>query len=472
MAMKQPLHAFKSRIRPASSHKATRGAMQDAAHENPDCEIFRDRHHFEPPDHLLAEIAKGNVVIFAGAGISTEARGLFPLTFYDEIRQELRLGQKNTPAFPRLMSLYCEQPDGRRKLLEAIRNRFYYASSFPELLHRATSFHREISTLFYVGTYVTTNWDDYFEKYCGATPFVTPEDFALWGVNGRKVFKIHGSVSNYGSIIATEEDYRRARTQLERGALGSALKVLLATKTLLYVGYSFSDHDFASIQRYIARELRRVAPAAYIVSLDKASDQKFRQLRLTPIFTDATYFVQVIKRHLEKDGHLLPDSRLAGISQILTRVHREHHRLCEQLQPQRTPQVVITAAYQDGLLHAFDRMLAMAHTGQYSHTCEIVSQATKYERIIKDNLRRHQYIDAAYAQGYFNGITYLLLDDRRRKTLPLYFGFGLPEMHTLAEYKRALAGRRGHPNAAASYAKRIVTDNLGPKNLLHHTPFL
>jgi hypothetical protein len=45
-------------------------------------------------------------------------------------------------------------------------------------------------------------------------------------------------------------------------------------------------------------------------------------------------------------------------------------------------------------------------------------------------------------------------------------------MHTLAEYKRALAGRRGHPNAAASYAKRIVTDNLGPKNLLHHTPFL
>ena len=26
---------------------------------------------------------------------------------------------------------------------------------------------------------ITTNWDDYFEKECGATPYVSPEDFAL-----------------------------------------------------------------------------------------------------------------------------------------------------------------------------------------------------------------------------------------------------------------------------------------------------
>ena len=27
---------------------------------------------------------------------------------------------------------------------------------------------------------ITTNWDDFFERECGATPYVSPEDFALW----------------------------------------------------------------------------------------------------------------------------------------------------------------------------------------------------------------------------------------------------------------------------------------------------
>jgi hypothetical protein len=70
---------------------------------------------------------------------------------------------------------------------------------------------------------------------------VNAEDFAFWRTAGRKGFKLHGSVSNFGSIIATDDDYRRARRQLQRGALGAALKLMLAAKTIVYVGYSFSD---------------------------------------------------------------------------------------------------------------------------------------------------------------------------------------------------------------------------------------
>src|ERR1041384_4185495 len=100
-----------------------------------------------------------------------------------------------------------------------LRVAFHTLKRFPSCYVRQPGIHQEISTLFYIDTFVTTNWDDYFERYCGATPFATAEDFAFWNMPGRKVFKIHGSVSNYGSLVATDEDYRRARRQLERGSI-------------------------------------------------------------------------------------------------------------------------------------------------------------------------------------------------------------------------------------------------------------
>jgi hypothetical protein len=442
------------------------------AHEKTKCAFCSNFHQFEIPDHLLDQLKKGNVVIFAGAGISTETSSAFRCTFYDEIHAELRLDPKNKPPFPELMSMYCKRPDGRRDLLEELRTRFLYIAAFPELLSAATRFHQDISTLFYIDTFITTNWDDYFEKYCGAIPFVTAEDFAFWNVKGRKVFKIHGSVSNYGSIVATTEDYRRVRTQLERGALGSALKLLLATKTIVYVGYSFSDHDFLSIQRYIARELRSVTPVAYIVSLDNSAESRFRKLGLTPIFTDAGYFIHVLKKHLENDGCLLPDSRLDGIWQILARVKKEHKRLFEQFQIRRTPEIIYAAAYQDGLSHAFGRMLAMNHTGQYSHKCELSRQLRGYQKIYKDNLHRRRYEDVAYIEGYMNGILYLVLDDRDRNKIPLYFNFGASDLRTFHQYKIALARRHGRHKASLALAKRIVLKGLGPNDVFHHTPFI
>jgi hypothetical protein len=441
------------------------------AHTKTNCEFCRNFHQFEIPDHLLDQLKKGNLVVFAGAGISTETSMAFRFKFYDQIRAELRLAPKNTPPFPAMMGMYCKQPDGRRKLLEKLKNRFLYIEAFPELLRAATRFHREISTLFHVDTFVTTNWDDYFERYCGATPFVTAEDFAFWNMSGRKVFKIHGSVSNYGSLVVTDEDYRLARRQLERGAIGSALKLLLATKTILYVGYSLTDHDFLSIQRYIARELRGVAPAAYIVSLDKSAESRFRKLGLTPIFTDAAYFIHVLKKHLEKDGCLLPDSRFNGIPKILARVGHEHEQLFKHFELKQTPEILYAASYQDGLMHAFERMLAMAHTGQYSHHCELANQIRSYDKIKKDNLRRGRYDDVAYIEGYSNGLLYLPLDDKGRKGMPLYFNFGMPEMRTLKEFKKALASKRRH-KASLALAKKLVAKQVKYKDVLHHTPFI
>src|SRR5690606_30134800 len=120
------------------------------------------------------------------------------------------------------------------------------------------------------------NWDDYFERECNAIPIVTAEDFAFYNVEARKVFKIHGSISNYGSIVATSEDYTRCYKNLQTGIIGSFLKTILATKVVVFVGYSFSDFDFNKIYNYLKKEMGNILPHCYIVTLDKTFEEKFK----------------------------------------------------------------------------------------------------------------------------------------------------------------------------------------------------
>lgn len=93
----------------------------------------------------------------------------------------------------------------------------------------------QLGTLFPIDEIVTTNWDTYFEELCFATPIVEPHDYAYWNLPGRKVFKIHGSTNNVGSLVATEQDYAECYERLRTGLVGASLKHMLATKVLVFL---------------------------------------------------------------------------------------------------------------------------------------------------------------------------------------------------------------------------------------------
>jgi hypothetical protein len=437
------------------------------------CVLCREKRAFELPDHLLDELQNGRVVVFAGAGVSTETQTVFPFTLYQEVHSSLGLPEEIQLSFPSLMSKLCERPNGRRDLLQRIHKRLSYITAFQELYRTATRFHRELASLFYVQDIVTTNWDDYFERECGAIPLVVPEDFAFWDLPGRKVFKIHGSINNPGSIVATDKDYTEVHARLERGALGSALKLLLATKTIVYIGYSFTDQDFTTIKNYIMNELKDVAPKAYIVTLDLTSEERFKREGLHPIFTDATFFVSFIKKHLEGNGHYLADNRFDAIPEALDRVHREHEKLFASYRPIAKPEIVYCAAYQDGLAHAFERICDMRKTGEYSHRCEVIEKVQKYERICSDKLKARRYVDVAYIDGYINALIYLLLDGADRRMMPFFYVYGLADQPTsFTRFKHDIKQSSSAHKAACAHAKKIVARQLGPNDVIHHTPFL
>ncbi|MGA2787726.1 MAG: hypothetical protein ABSF60_09380 [Verrucomicrobiota bacterium] len=65
---------------------------------------------------------------------------------------------------------------------------------------------------------------------------------------------------------------------------------------------------------------------------------------------------------------------------------------------------------------------------------------------------------------------YLPLDDKGRRAIPLYFNFGMPEMRTLNEFKKALANKQRH-KASLALAKKLAKQ-AQYKDVLHHTPFI
>jgi len=437
-----------------------------------ECEICKLKISFELPPEIVDAYKEGNLVIFAGSGVSTESSGVFPLTFYQEIKDELNIPKEEKIRFSKLMTLYSSNPRTRKDLFQAIKNRIDYVKSFPELYARATEFHRELSTIPHLDEIFTTNWDDFFERECYATPIVTGEDFAvLQDTSGRKVFKLHGSIYNYGSIVATEKDYKKCYRRLSKGIIGAKLKILLMSKTLVFFGFSFDDEDFQRLYRLLKKEVGGLIPQSYVVTLDKQAKEKLSSLKInaTPIITSAAFFIQQFKTKLVEEKLMLPDEKFDGIYEALEKVMIEHGKTSIYYHKNH-PDSIYSLCYQDGLQHAFERMLATKSSGEYSCGTRVVNGIESYEHLIKERLHQRRYNDVAYFRGYQSGLMYLLLDEKDRALMPLYFLFKCEDITSFDQYKKLEKNAAKMHKAAHKLAEKRAK-GISKNLVYHHTPF-
>lgn len=161
--------------------------------ENPaesSCYKCKNNRDFILPDDLFEALVNNNLVIFAGAGVSTENTNVLPSSLYEDIIDELGYSLDKSLPFSKVMSDYCKKTGDRRELIERVRARIDYVVSFPELYEEAVAFHRQLARIPCIKEIVTTNWDDFFEIICHATPFVYEQDMAFWDKPVRKVLKL------------------------------------------------------------------------------------------------------------------------------------------------------------------------------------------------------------------------------------------------------------------------------------------
>ena len=423
----------------------------------------------------MDELLSGKVTIFAGAGISTEARSVLKYNFYESIAAETQHARPS-PSFPALMEEYCRQPNGRFKLLKKIKDRFDHIDSFPELNRSATHFHRELGTFFPIRNIITTNWDTYFEQFCNATPFISDPDLAFWEVATRRVLKIHGSITNLGSIVATTSDYKKCQRHLNSDVIGGLLKTILATQTVIFIGYSFSDSDFSSIYNFVKKQMNLLHKQAYVITPFAEDCEKFKAAGLIPIQTDGTFFFSHVKAHAVAKGVMLDDEIYDAASELLDIVLMEHGLLHKAIKAIDYPEVIFASSYQDGMMHALERAINLRGTGEYSHRCRITDVADAYLKLQKEKLHDGKYEDVAYIEGYINALTYLLTskEDRENVEIPVYFMFGIKShigslIEFVAELKRTPIAHK----AAHKRALRYLGSLSNPNSVeFHHPPWL
>jgi hypothetical protein len=437
-----------------------------------DCAFCGNDKDFVIPDHLLEAICNEDVVLFAGAGISTENRQHCQSTFYEEVQAEL--GFREPEPFPELMDRYCSQPDGRIKLLKKIKNRIDYFSSFPRFYYPMTRFHRALGPLHMLKDVVTTNWDDFFERECDIDAFTYDSDLVFWDASNRRLMKIHGSISNFGSIVATTADYRRSYNRLNKGPLGAHLKSLLARKTVVYVGYSLSDENYLRLLKNIARMMGTSIKHSYFVApnIDKKRLES-APVPLIPIETDGSYFLEVVGEKLRRDGKVISEDVFDFCDELRAELAKAHNKTADAFLKTQHPALIFVLSYQDGLLHALQRIARRRKTGEYHSPDRVHSLFHGYE------LKVRQYDkdpwNAAYARGYQNGMLLLLLQHEALDADLAPPIFDLPFPSRVRSLPSAMRFPRSKlPRRASAQAKRILHRKLGSRVDLipDHTPYL
>jgi len=92
--------------------------------------------------------------------------------------------------------------------------------------------------------YITTNYDDHFDKYFSEDSVVYKlEDFVKMGISGAnisrgKLYHIHGSIKEPSSIVLTEDDYSRRYFD---SSYQKFLLNIFSTHSLLFIGYALEE---------------------------------------------------------------------------------------------------------------------------------------------------------------------------------------------------------------------------------------
>lgn len=447
-----------------------------------ECAICSLKVDFDLDKHLLQEIENGRCVIFAGSGVSTETSGAHSFSFYEQIADLVE--HDGTERFWEIIDKFEGQPNGRQKLIEQIRSRFDYIDSWRDLRWAATRFHKSLATAPYFNEVITTNWDRYFEDVIRATPFVYDPDLAFWNDARRPVLKIHGSIDNLSTIVASSEDYRACEERLRAGRLGDLLRHIFATKTVIFVGYSASDTDFLNIYNTVRGSMGRFARSHYLVSPFVDDDERATlktDLNITAIKTDATYFVDTIKEHMREKFCYAYDEAYDAIEEELGRTLAKHFEFTNSYAVFKEPHLIFATAYQDGLIHGFQRIVDVRNANDFANLHRVRGLIQLYEQKVSEYTRQRDYWNASYFDGYQMALIYFdvanaRLDPRHDVPddlgdLPLFYHPKLGVMDE-DEYNEEV---RPHPavhKLALKQAIRMAKEYEGADHLVvQHSPF-
>lgn len=124
--------------------------------------------------------------------------------------------------------------------------------------------------------FLSTNYESILHKYldCTLDPILLKDiDFSTQTLfNDRRVCQLHGTISNSGSIVISEESYRKLYNDKK---YENILRLITGTKKILFLGFSFDDQFI----RTLIKEHKDFFKVKHYIVLANPSKEKVKELR-------------------------------------------------------------------------------------------------------------------------------------------------------------------------------------------------
>jgi SIR2-like protein len=217
-----------------------------------------DPKFIERADALATLAARGELVLFIGAGVSAAAG----VPLWGELLDEVAREQARMPDPIRAQLAQLSPLDRahvlQRRLGEA-RPLKQTIADFVRTRSAHYALEHALLAALPIEAAVTTNYDTLFERASsaasrpvGVLPYERVREDQRW------LLKLHGSVEHPDDIVLTRDDYMAYRERRE--ALAGIVQALLITRHMLFVGFSLEDDNFHQIMRSVRRAVRVNAP--------------------------------------------------------------------------------------------------------------------------------------------------------------------------------------------------------------------
>jgi hypothetical protein len=230
---------------------------------------------------LTEAIANGCAVVYVGAGTSKAAG----LPDWREFLQEL---EKESRAYsPHAASSIARRITAGEYLVAAEMLQNLFGTTLQDITHRVfgrvsvpTPIHRAIASIPF-SLAVTTNYDCLLESaYHFSVPRLTWQNPYDVLENLRSgifcVLKLHGDYAVRESVVLARSHYRDL-LQVNQALLNS-LRMLLATRTFLFIGVSFSDPDLLSLMDEAKALYGNVFGPHFVVFPEKHFDPEYSKV--------------------------------------------------------------------------------------------------------------------------------------------------------------------------------------------------
>lgn len=232
---------------------------------------------------LIYEASKSQkLVIIVGSGVSKNSGIPIWNELLKEMKKDLPDSVKEEYDALKVAQLY-KNTFGTKDTIEKVKSVLHCDSSVPNDIHKAI-FDLNPAHI------ITTNYDNLIEceaEILGKSYSTLRRDMDIpYATYNRYIIKMHGDFVN-NNIVLTEEDYINYFNNFP--LIASIVQSLFASKTVLCVGYSFSDPDLKMLLNIVKRVLKKDTPRVFLLgnyTCDSVNERYLQDQGVFPIWLD------------------------------------------------------------------------------------------------------------------------------------------------------------------------------------------